>query len=82
MPGSPGKKSWAVCRARVVRAGFPEVLDLKGWAGTEPAESNKWGKGLESSVWARAVRAGFLEEAQNDNTWWLILYLQESKRMP
>lgn len=68
MPGSPGKKSWA-------KAGFPEEADLEGWAGSEPAENTRWGKGQESSVWASAVRAGFLDEVRflDDNIWWLIL---------
>lgn len=35
--------------------------------------------GLGSSVWESAAKAGFLEEArQEDTTWWLILYWQES----
>lgn len=53
MPGSLGKKSWA----RQL-----QEEDQKGWAGAEPAESARQRKGPESSVWARAVRAGFLEE--------------------
>lgn len=60
----PGKKSRAMYRARVVRAGSPEVVDLEGWAGSEPADSDKWRKGLGSSLWVSAVRVGFLEEAQ------------------
>lgn len=41
-------------------------------AEAESAEGNKWGEGLGAQG-RQAVRAGFLEEVEEDDTWWPIL---------
>lgn len=71
-PGSPGKKPRAVYRARVVKGRLPGGGG-PGRMGQELRATK--GQGLGRPAWASAVKAGFLEEVEEeeDDTWWPIL---------